>query len=270
MNKGFVNLGNTCYFNSALQCLLHVPHLTEVLIFDRYECANEFTIEYQKLTKIFWLDTTGSVHINPLSLLCMFRAKFAQFDNRDPHDAQEAFVCLLDMLDQKLVDTVFNGRKLQETVCRSGKRVRTEKFTVDIMTSPTANTAAEAIGESQKWSALDNYVDDAGTVWNVAATRQTYETCPVVLALSFPTFCRNSRPIRLSQTLTIKEKGCEYDLLATCTHMGSNSNGHYVAIVNCGDGSWCIKDDTRLVKTDSMPYTGRHYVALYILKNSSG
>jgi len=61
--KGLPNYGNTCYFNSALQCLLQIPQLSNYMILNTFQCEQEFTIEYQKIVKTFWLTPTTSLNV---------------------------------------------------------------------------------------------------------------------------------------------------------------------------------------------------------------
>ena len=63
MPKGLANLGNTCYMNSALQCLIHVPDLSNHLLKHGYDGPCELTREYAKLLKELWRDKTSAYAI---------------------------------------------------------------------------------------------------------------------------------------------------------------------------------------------------------------
>lgn len=262
------NYGNTCYFNSALQCLLRVEIISNALIFDTHVCRSVFTVEYQKMVKM----SSSSLPLNLPILLNIFRTRFARFDNAHPHDAQEAFVCMLDLLDQDLVDLAFNGTKVQETVCRSGKKIHHEKFTVDIMTEFSGGGGiAETIANSHKWTTVHDYMDDNGNVYNIAATRQTYGVYPNVLAITFAEMNNGQRNVVLSENLVFGN--LSYDLIATCTHVGDTRfGGHYVSLIKKGGGGnsiWALMNDTQCIENVEFPAEARHYLALYMLKNSS-
>ena len=51
---GFINLGNTCYFNSAIQSLLHVHEISAHIIDNKYTGECKFTKEYEKLIHIYF------------------------------------------------------------------------------------------------------------------------------------------------------------------------------------------------------------------------
>jgi hypothetical protein len=140
------NYGNTCYFNSALQCLKKIYDVEE--------------------------DHWG--------LLCRFRTRFSQFTPGVPHDAQEALMCLIDLFNIKEVE----GTMLQEVVCRSG-RVKTEVLTTVISVQGTGcQTLGECIAKHQLWTTITGYTDNFGTTHNVAAIRTVFQKFPKVLVVS--------------------------------------------------------------------------------------
>lgn len=110
--KGLVNLGNTCYLNAALQCLLHTPPLTNYVLSEWAEkdlrkqrlkaCA--LAGEYMSLTRAYWTAAEPAVlETRPLWAALAKVHKF--FGNDDPHDAHEAVLAVLKHLHDALART---------------------------------------------------------------------------------------------------------------------------------------------------------------------
>ena len=107
--KGLTNVGNTCYLNSALQCLLYCPPLTNFILSGLAEesmnkkrinaCA--LATEYISLTKTYWTQPGPSV-LDTSALWAAFTKLSKQFANSLPHDAHEAMALLLKHLHDAL------------------------------------------------------------------------------------------------------------------------------------------------------------------------
>jgi ubiquitin C-terminal hydrolase len=107
-----------------------------------------------------------------------------------------------------------------------------------------------------KWNTLENYQDGEGKVWNVAATRTTFESFPEILIFS----------TTHKRTLTVKEEFSNFKLFASCVHIGSQKGGHYMAYTKHKE-KWYLKDDLRSVET-LFPETSGHCMLFYKLQNS--
>ena len=267
--KGLDNLGNTCYFNCSLQCLLQVPQLSNYMILKNYNGEDSFVQEYQSLVRKVWLKGDGTV--NPEKLLKLFRERCTQFSTDDQHDSQEAFLCLLDILDKSLsniIRLIFYSKTIQETVCKSGRSIRTEVTPVTILSSNDGDTIERSLQRHQDWSVLEGFEDDNGVVHHVATTRTLFWELPKVLVFSTRMYGEKVR-VKVSDTLDMKPylaKGSpstdtEYQLFACCKHHGSAHGGHYVAYTK-HKGQWYIKNDGFCMKT-TLPTEENYYLLLY-------
>ncbi|XP_022735791.1 ubiquitin carboxyl-terminal hydrolase 9-like [Durio zibethinus] len=106
---GLQNLGNTCFMNSALQCLVHTPPLVEYFLKDYSDEINtenplgmhgELALAFGELLRKSW--SSGRTAIAPRA----FKGKLArfapQFSGYNQHDSQELLAFLLDGLHEDL------------------------------------------------------------------------------------------------------------------------------------------------------------------------
>jgi len=107
---GLRNLGNTCFMNSALQCLSHTDIITKFFLSNEYlkdinrdnplGTGGNLATEYDNLLKELWFGTTPSM--NPASFKRAIGRFAPQFSGFQQHDSQELLAYILDGLHEDL------------------------------------------------------------------------------------------------------------------------------------------------------------------------
>ena len=106
---GLHNLGNTCFFNSAVQCLIRVKPLTDFIMSSKFESQiNERNKKgsHGRIARAYrdfinMMSTAKSAQ-DPSNLRSAIISKYKRFNNYSQHDSQELLGSLLDGLHEDL------------------------------------------------------------------------------------------------------------------------------------------------------------------------
>ncbi|KAI3688025.1 hypothetical protein L1987_81731 [Smallanthus sonchifolius] len=106
---GLYNLGNTCFMNSAIQCLVHTPQLVDYFLGDFRKDLNfenplgmngKLALAFGDLLRQLWTPDTTSV--GPRAFKSTLAGFAPQFSGYNQHDSQEFLAFLLDGLHEDL------------------------------------------------------------------------------------------------------------------------------------------------------------------------
>jgi len=97
--KGLVNIGNTCFFNSCIQNLTHIPILRNYLLDSKINNEGSLTVSLRSLMNSMWKES-GSL-LNPSVLFGEISKRAPLFRRRQQQDSHELLRYLLDGIDSE-------------------------------------------------------------------------------------------------------------------------------------------------------------------------
>lgn len=238
MSRGLLNVGNTCYFNSAIQCLAHVPALTNRFLRDGpYEGQCEVTREYSLLVRSLW-NRHSKDSLDASDLLRVFQTRCPQFTPGRQHDTHEAVLALVDIFEKSLgldyMKSLFYGKEDQIVTYPKGTSKRTNEF---------MSLFVEKLDDYSKHQVISGYEDDDGQKYHVAALQTKITQTGHCLTVTFTQKCLAS---------TIPEMFEGMHLFGIVVHWGIARGGHYAVFVK-HKKKWRMVDDDAVLEIEK-PY----------------
>lgn len=262
--RGLVNLGNTCFFNTAIQALAHVPPLTSHFFSAQLDdCPCKITRAYKKVVvDLFIKDATDPV--NPAELLSAFRERFPEFSHGQ-HDSQEVVLILIDVFEHSIGKTfiydIFNGEDAQEIHWTDGVSIARTPFTTMILDVKEPSHLLDLLKDRSEPFCIENYTDDSGKTHASATVQRSVARWPKIICFSFSMYDYKF-PIEIPSEFEGRK------LFACIVHHGIKHGGHYALLVKRHE-KWFVKDDETVQEIPNPEkIRGPFYMAFYKFSNS--
>jgi ubiquitin C-terminal hydrolase len=274
MPSGFVNLGNTCYVNSVLQCFLKCGPLNTLLDATTIRPTTPdqvFLKEYDDLRR---LAQSGNVTVRPERFVHFIQGyakhrKVAEFSSLGQKDVCEFAHFLVDAFhsaycSEKAPDPATQSRemvagKFQSPIIQlffgvhvhtvvKGETVLASTpepfFLLDLPIPPGAANLVDCLHAYVQADSIEGWRDEHGVSHDVQR-RCAFALLPPILFISLKRFNaairKDTSSIDVPETLVVGP--IVYKLEAVCVHSGSVGGGHYTACVRHDSGWACVDDD---------------------------
>jgi ubiquitin C-terminal hydrolase len=253
----FENSSNRCWFNSAVQAILHIPQLANLLrsseIFEKIlvkkrKNSTDFAVELSRVAQEYWSTFKHEKVVNLDALFEIFVKINRNFGGKKMYDATEAFLAIIETLDGAFVakeplplpeganldswNEHINKTKssfLSDILLGQSKRVYNGETSYEHFSALTLSKPSVAAG-------IEDYLRDEDT-----GIIREFTKLPLILPIIFQKGAEKSF-IHYDTSMTIGDT--EYVLFAVMLHAGNLAGGHWVTMCY-NAGQWNLVDDSK-------------------------
>ncbi|KAI0321385.1 hypothetical protein OF83DRAFT_1051253, partial [Amylostereum chailletii] len=304
VGAGLNNTGNSCFLNSALQCLLHTPPLLHVLMAhgraDPCHVKSGFCMSC-RLREVMMSSHGGHYKrqaFTPFQIsqgLPAIAKHMVRGRQEDSHEFLRYAIdalqksCLAGLppkLDTKIAETswvhkIFGGRLRSRVTC-SQCHHNSDTFdsildlSLDIMGSHHLKEALQRFTKVDHLNGTNKYKCEKCKRLVAAQKQFTIHEAPLILTIHLKRFSPLGRkighPIRYDERVSLtnimsdRQYGPSYSLYGVVSHAGGGPNsGHYYAHVKGANGQWFEMNDDSVTRNNVPPTSMKNaYMLFYI------
>ncbi|TBU33130.1 cysteine proteinase [Dichomitus squalens] len=301
---GLGNTGNTCFLNSALQCLLHTPPLLHILSKHPESChspksnnASCMICVLRQVMQDVFTKPHSTIPYPVITKLHVIAKHMRRGRQEDSHEFLRYFVDALQRsalagappkVDPKLAEKtwvykIFGGLLRSRVSClscgyNSDTFDRMLDLSVDIAGVASLRDALRKFVAVDHLRGADKYKCEKCKKPVNADKQFTIHEAPAVLTVHLKRFSPMGRkiaiPIRYDERLSLEpfmsegSFGPNYTLYGVISHAGNGPNsGHYYAHVKGANGRWHEMNDDYVAPLSGVPTSLKNaYILFYILE----
>jgi len=282
IKKGFTNFGNTCFYNSTLQCIFRCELLIETL--KNYNGTNQL-LKFLSITIKDYFFDNSVIRIGPSLLLRSYRQMNSNFQMGSQEDAHECLTYFLDNFDMATkseglnITQLFDYNLISQLTCPKCSFQSESKSNDKIIVLPIKNytTFEDAFAN---FLSIEQLSDD--NLWkcdnckqNVAANKKlVIKGSPKYMFIALKRFeheyikaFNKIKTSKITNSVTmpsnININNTSYEMKGCIIHLGGLNGGHYVYFHKF-ENSWSkFNDDNVSSENDVDNIKNSGYIYLY-------